>query len=71
MNDSTRAVLELIRVYDGACPRDFANNDIYRYSARIHDLRKMGYRIVAHKCQRHAHRNRINQYVLLAEPGRS
>ena len=39
MNDSTRAVLELMRVYDGACAKTFALNDIYRYSARIHDLR--------------------------------
>lgn len=68
MTDSQTAVLELIRYYDGACPRDFANHDIYRYSARIFELREMGYRIVSHRCQRHAHKNRIVQYVLLGTP---
>lgn len=68
MNDSQTAVLELIRRYDGACPRDFANHDIYRYSARIFELREMGYRIVSHRCRRHHHQKPIVEYRLLAAP---
>ena len=66
MNDSTKAVLELMRVYDGACAKTFALNDIYRYSARIHDLRNQGYRIGARPCTSplHTHTHRINEYYL-------
>ena len=65
MNNSTRATLEIIRTYDGACPRDFANNDIYRYGARIYDLRQAGYSIIKTPCKKHHHTRRIYQYRLI------
>ena len=68
MTGSQQAVLETMRRYGGACPRDFANHDIYRYSARILELREQGYRIITHKCQRHTHRHHMVQYVVLGEP---
>ena len=66
MNDSTKAVFELMLVYDGACPEVFTNNKIYRYSARIHDLRKQGYRVGSRRCTSpiHTHTRRINEYFL-------
>ena len=66
MNDSTRAVFELMRVYDGACPKVFAINDIWRYSARIHDLRNAGYKVGARPCTSpiHSHTKRINEYYV-------
>ena len=69
MNASTRAVLEVIRVHDGACARTFALNDIYRYSARIKELRDVGYRIVKTPCRKHHHRNVLWEYQILSEPG--
>ena len=69
MNDSTRAVYELMRVYDGACQRVFWDNDIGRYSARIYDLRKQGYRIGARVCRSpiHVHTHHIKEYYLIEE----
>ena len=69
MNDSTRAVFELMFYYDGACPRTFGQHDIYRYSARIHELRQMGYEVKSRPCRSpiHAHTKRINEYYV-AEP---
>ena len=66
MNDSTRAVLEIMRVYDGACQKTFASNDVYRYSARIFDLRQLGYRIGARRCRSpiHTHTRRIMEYFV-------
>ena len=70
MNDSTRAVFELMRVYDGACPRTFTLNDIYRYSARIYDLRQLGYRIGSRRCRSpiHSHTRRIMEYYIEEGP---
>ena len=69
MNSSQTAVLELIRRYDGACMRHFANHNIGRFGARIHELRKMGYRIVQHKCRHHDfHKTHVVEYRLLATP---
>lgn len=66
MNDSTRATLEIMRVYDGACPDTFALNHIHRYSARIFDLRKLGYRIGSRRCRSpiHSHTRRIMEYYV-------
>ena len=66
MNDSTRATLEIMRVYDGACPHTFADNNIYRYSARIFDLRQQGYRIGSRRCRSpiHSHTKRIMEYYI-------
>jgi hypothetical protein len=62
MKPSTEAVLNLIRRYDGACPRHFANHDIYRYGARIKDLRDAGYRIGKRRCSKHHHRHVMWEY---------
>ena len=69
MNDSTRAVLEIMRVYDGACPLTFNNNGIYSYSNRIFDLRhKHGYKVGDRRCRspihRHAPDRRIMEYYI-------
>ena len=66
MNDSTRATLEIMRVYDGACPNTFTMNNIYRYSARIYDLRKIGYKIGSRRCRSpiHSHTRRIMEYYI-------
>ena len=68
MNSSQTAVLELIRRYDGACMRHFANHNIGRFGARIHELRKMGYRIIKHQCRHHKHQHYVPEYRLLATP---
>ena len=67
MNDSTRAVFDLMFYYDGACPKTFADHKIYRYSARIYDLRKMGYQIGSRRCRSpiHSHTKRINEYYVV------
>ena len=69
MNDSTRAVLETMRFCDGACARTFAESDIYRFGARIYDLRQLGYRITKTPCRKHHHRNVIWEYQILSSPG--
>lgn len=67
MKPCTRTVLELLRSYDGVCPRTFATFDIYRYGARIFELRHdHGYEIGTRRCsnQSHWHRRRIDEYYL-------
>jgi hypothetical protein len=70
MKPSTEAVLALMRRFNGACPRDFANHDIYRYGARIFELRRAGWTIGTLKCRRHRHRRRIVRYVIVQGPKR-
>ena len=69
LNSGQQKVLDLIRRFDGACKRHFNNEDISRYGARIFELRKMGYRIVQHKCRHHDfHKTHVVEYRLLATP---
>ena len=68
MNGSQTAVLELIRRYDGACGRHFANHNIGRFGARIFELKQMGYRFVKYPCRHHKHQHYVPEYQLLATP---
>lgn len=69
MKPSTEAVLDLIRRLDGACPQDFAEQiHTARYSARVMELRNLGYTIVRERCIRHPHRNFIELYRLVGVP---
>ena len=62
------AVLEIIRRYDGACRRDFANHDWYNPNARIYELKRLGYRFVMVPCKKHRHPRGMKKRVLLASP---
>ena len=66
MNNSTRAVYELMRVYDGACQDVFWLNHIGRFSARIHELRKAGYKVGDRPCRSpiHTHTRRVMEYYI-------
>lgn len=66
--DCTRAVVELMLRYDGACPRHFANHDIYRYSARIHELRELGWKVGKRRCTHHHHQKVIWEYYIEEAP---
>lgn len=50
------AVLRVIQRNNGACARDFSENDLYRFGARIHELRGLGYNIQKSKCTVHVHK---------------
>lgn len=61
-----QAVLKTIRDHNGACGRTFAEHDIYRYGARIHELRGLGYNIVKSKCTVHVHRTTQWMYRIVS-----
>jgi len=70
MIPSAAAVLNLLRAHpnDGVCARTFAMHDIYRFGARIHELRQLGYLIEQAKCHAHLHVNHIPAYHLRGGP---
>ena len=64
-----RVVLQIIRMGTvdwGACSRTFADYDIYRFGARILELRRMGWTIDKEVCRdpAHGHRRVIWAYKL-------
>lgn len=67
MKDSAAAVLELMYLLDGACADEFAEHiHTARYSARIKELRDLGYIIAGEQCRRHGHLHRVLQYSVVA-----
>lgn len=64
MKPSTELVLNVMRArpLDGACGATFVENGSLRYSARILELREMGFEITAEPCAAHLHPNPLNAY---------
>lgn len=67
MKQSTAAVLHLLRMHP-RCAEDFAADHVYRASARVMELREAGYVITRERCDRHAHRHRVEMYRLVGVP---
>lgn len=65
-----QAVLRVIRNNNGACARDFSEHDLYRFGARIHELRGLGYNIIKSKCTVHVHRTTQWMYRLAPAVGK-
>lgn len=61
-----RAVLNLLSYHEAFCRREFAQHDIYEVSARIGELRRLGWHIGSRPCKRHEHqsRNGLIEYFL-------
>lgn len=68
MKDSSLQVLRLMQKNSGACGRDFTDEGIGRYGARISDLRADGYVIQRELCTRHAHNHRMWLYRVTGIP---
>lgn len=59
------AVLNMLQHYQhGLCRQDFADNHVYEVSARVGELRALGWVITTRICVRHPHRSRILEYQL-------
>ena len=71
MKPTTAAALRLIERPIGACPTSFLDAGVgIRYSARIYELRQMGYVIERRpRCDIHSHPRAVESYHLLARPG--
>lgn len=68
MKDSAVQVLRLMQNNAGACGRDFTEESIARYSARIAELRAEGYIVQRELCTRHAHNHRMFLYRVTGIP---
>lgn len=56
LKPSAEAVLNVLRSHPGGvCARTFAEYDIYRFGARIHELRQLGWLVGSHDCTTHLH----------------
>jgi hypothetical protein len=56
LKPSAEAVLNVLRHHPTVCARTFAEYDLYRFGARIHELRKLGWVITSAPCGVHLHR---------------
>lgn len=66
MYPSAAAVLDVLRARPGgACARTFADFDMFRFGARIHELRKLGFDIAdIGQCTVHMHVHHVPAYQL-------
>jgi len=66
-------VLEMLRRNPWVCGVQFHEAGIYRYSARIHELRRQGCLIDSRRCDRPYHQHRdgqMDEWRLVWEPSR-
>ncbi|HUY10576.1 MAG TPA: hypothetical protein VMW80_14235 [Candidatus Dormibacteraeota bacterium] len=66
---ASRVLAALRRAYPhGSCLRDFGA-EAYTARNRVGDLRRLGWKIAATRCFRHAHSGRVSEYRLVEEVG--